>query len=116
MQKEWAWASQDPVRGRFVLYQESRTEGFYGRSRNAHRLAQMDVDSSMKAGFLSDAAGFEISDALMDTETGNLRESQGLVTDALRKSQGRNDLMVAALTLARAGKTEQSHKLVVKLN
>jgi len=116
MQKEWAWASQDPVRGRFVLYQESRAEGFYGRSRNAHRLVQMDVDSSMKAGFLSDAAGFEISAALGETETGNLRETQALVTDALRKSQDRNVLMLAALTFARAGNTEQSQKLVEKLN
>jgi eukaryotic-like serine/threonine-protein kinase len=116
LQKEWAWASQDPIRGRFVLYQESRAEGFYGRSRNAHRLVQMDVDSSMKAGFLSDAAGFEISDALRDTETGNLRESRALVTDALGKSQDRNVLMLAALTFARAGNTEQSQKLVEKLN
>ena len=116
MQREWAWASQDPVRSRFVLYQESRTEGFYGRSRNAHRLAQMDVDSSMKAGFLSDAAGFEISDALRDAESGNLRESQAWVTDALRKSRDRNVLMLAALTFARAGNTEQSQKLVEKLN
>lgn len=116
MQKEWAWASQDPIRGRFVLYQESRAEGFYGRSRNAHRLVQMDVDSSMKAGFLSDAAAFEISDALRDTETGNLRESRALLTDALRKSQDRIVLMLAALTFARAGNTEQSQKLMEKLN
>jgi tetratricopeptide (TPR) repeat protein len=116
MQKEWMWASQDPVRGRFVLYQESRAEGFYGRSRNAHRLVQMDVDSSRKAGFLSDSAAFEISDALRDTESGNLRESQAWVTDALGKSQDRNVLMLAALTFARAGNTEQSQKLVEKLN
>jgi eukaryotic-like serine/threonine-protein kinase len=116
MRREWAWASQDPIRGRFVLYQESRAEGFYGRSRNAHRLVQMDVDSSMKAGFLSDAAGFEISDALRDTETGNLRESGALVTGALGKSQDRNVLMLAALTFARAGNTEQSQELVDKLN
>ena len=116
MQKEWAWASQNPIRGRFVLYQESKAEGFYGRSRNAHRLVQMDVDSSGKAGFLSDSAAFEISDALRDTETGNLRESQAWVTDALRKSRDRNVLMLAALTFARAGNTEQSQKLVEKLS
>jgi hypothetical protein len=116
MQKEWAWASQDPVRGRFVLYRESEAEGFYGRSRKAHRLAQMDVDFSMNAGLLSDAAGFESSDALRDAEAGNLRQSQALVTDALRKSQDRNALMLAALTFARAGNTKQSQELVEKLN
>ncbi len=116
MQQEWAWASQDPVRGRFVLNQESEAEGFYGRSRKARRLAQMDVDSSMKAGLLSDAAGFESSDALRDAETGNLRQSQASVTDALRKSQDRNVLMLAALTFARAGNTKQSQELVEKLN
>jgi DNA-binding winged helix-turn-helix (wHTH) protein/tetratricopeptide (TPR) repeat protein len=116
MQKEWAWASQDPIRGRFVLYRESEAEGFYGRSRKAHRLVQMDVDSSMKAGLLSDAAGFESSDALRDAETGNLRQSQASVRDALRKSQDRNALMLAALTFARAGNTKQSQELVEKLN
>ena len=116
MQKELAWASQDPVRGRFVLYRESMVEGFYGHSRNAHRLAQMDVDTSMKAGFLADSAGFESDDALRDAEIGNLQASQAWVTDALRKSQDRRVLMRAALTFARAGNTKQSQKLVEKLN
>ncbi len=116
MQKERAWAAQDPVRGRFVLYGESGAEAFFGRSRNAHRLAQRNVDSSMKAGFSLDAAFFEISDALRDAETGNLRESQALVTDALRKSQGGNVLTLAAFTFARAGNIKQSQELVEKLN
>src|SRR5579859_1101855 len=116
MQKEWAWASQDRVRGRFVLYRESMAEGFYGRSRNAHRLAQMDVDSSMKAGFLSDAAAFESLDALSEAEIGNLRQSQALVTDAARKTEDRNVLMLAAFTFARAGNTKQSQELVEKLD
>ena len=116
MQKEWAWAAQDPVRGRFVLYRESRAEGFYGRSRNAYRLAQRVVDSSMKAGFLSDAAGFESLEALSDAEIGNLRQSQALITDAVRKSQDRIVLILAALTLARAGNIKQSQELVEKLN
>jgi eukaryotic-like serine/threonine-protein kinase len=116
MQKEWAWAAQDPIRGRFVLYRESGIEAFYGRSRNAHRLAQMDMGSSMKAGFLADAAGFESLDALGDAEIGNLRQSQVLVKDALRKSQDRDVLIFAALTFARAGNTKESQILVEKLN
>jgi eukaryotic-like serine/threonine-protein kinase len=116
MQKEWAWASQDPARGRFVLYRESIAEGFYGRSRNAHRLAQRDIASSMKAGFLSDAAGFEGLEALSDAEIGNLRQSQVLVTDAVRKSQDRIVLILAAFTFARAGNTNQSQELMEKLN
>jgi eukaryotic-like serine/threonine-protein kinase len=116
MQKEWTWASQDPVQGRFVLYRESRVEGFYGHSRNAHRLAQMDVGSSTKAGLLSDAAGFEGLEALRNAEIGNLRQSQALVSDAVRKSQDRIFLMLAAFTFARAGNTKQSQQLVEKLS
>jgi serine/threonine protein kinase/DNA-binding winged helix-turn-helix (wHTH) protein len=115
MQKEWAWASQDPVRG-FVLNRKSRAEAFFGRSRNAHRLAQRDVDSSMKAGFLSDAAGFESLEALSDAEIGNLRQGQALVTDAVRKSQDGIVLILAAFTFARAGNTKRSQELVEKLN
>ncbi|HET9305135.1 MAG TPA: hypothetical protein VFO46_03835 [Candidatus Sulfotelmatobacter sp.] len=116
MEKEWAWASQDPVRGRVVLYRESMAEGFYGHSRNAHRLVETDVDSSTKAGFLADAAGFEGEDALREAEIGNLRESQTWAADALRKTQDRKVLMWAALAFARAGNKEQSQKLVEKLN
>ena len=116
MEKEWNWASENPVQGRFTLNIESKVEGFYGRSRNAHRLAQMDADSSMRAGFLSDAASFESGDGLMEAEIGNLRQSQALATDAARKSSDRRVLMLAALTFARAGNTEQSQKLVEKLN
>ena len=116
MQKEWTWASQHPAGGRFVLYRESRIEGFFGRSRNAHRLAHVAVDSSVNAGFLSDAGIFESAEALTDAEIGNLRQSQVLVTDAVRKSQDRDVLMLAAFTFARAGNTKRSQELVEKLN
>src|SRR5262249_40093743 len=76
----------------------------------------MDADSSMKAGFLTDAAGFESDDALRDAEIGSLRQSQALVTDAVRKSQHRKVLMKAALTFARVGNIIQSQELVEKLN
>jgi outer membrane PBP1 activator LpoA protein len=65
---------------------------------------------------LSDAAGFESLEALSDAEIGNLPQSQALVTDALRKSQDRIVLILAALTFARAGNTKQSQELMKKLN
>jgi hypothetical protein len=116
MHNEWAWASQDPIRGRFVLFFESSVAGFYGRSRDAHRLAQTDTESSIKAGFLSDAVGFESLDGLREAEIGDLRQSEALATDTVRRSQDPNALMVAALTFARTGNTKQSQELVEKLN
>jgi outer membrane PBP1 activator LpoA protein len=112
MQKEWAWASQDPVRGRYVLNMESKAEGFYGRSRAADRLTRIDAESSMKAGLSSDAAHFETIAALREAENGNAEQAQLLAADALGKSQDRATLIFAALTFARAGKTEQAQKLV----
>jgi tetratricopeptide (TPR) repeat protein len=76
----------------------------------------MGVDSCTKAGLLLDAAYFESGDALRFAETGNRRQSQALVTDALRKSQDRIVLTLAALTFARAGNTKESQELVEKLN
>jgi len=70
----------------------------------------------MKVGFLADAAGFESLDALRNAETGNVRQSQVLVTDSVRKSQDRNILILAAFAFARAGNTKQSQELVEKLN
>ena len=111
MQKEWAWAFQDPFRGRPVLYTESKVEGFYGRSRNADRLARINAESSMKAGLSTDAASFEVAAALQEAESGKREQAQLLVTNALRKSRDRATLIFAALTLARAGKAEQAQKL-----
>ncbi|HET6840204.1 MAG TPA: winged helix-turn-helix domain-containing protein [Candidatus Angelobacter sp.] len=116
MQKEYAWASQEPVRRRFILHRESMAEDFYGRSRRAHRLAHSAAASSMKAGFLPDAAYFEAAEALRDAETGNRQQSQALVTDAVRKSQDRKVLILAALTFARAGNIKRSQELVEELN
>jgi DNA-binding winged helix-turn-helix (wHTH) protein/tetratricopeptide (TPR) repeat protein len=111
MQKEWAWTLQDRVRGRAVLYIESKAEGFYGRSRNADRLARINADSSMKAGLSTDAAYFEVAAALREAESGKTEQAQLLVTNALRKSRDRATLIIAALTFARAGKAEQAQKL-----
>jgi len=116
MQSEWAWESQDPIRGRFVLFFESTIAQFYGRSREAHRLVQMTKDSSIKAGLLSDALDFESDDGLREAEIGHLRESEALAADVVRRSQNPNLLMFAALTFARAGNTKQSLKLVEKLS
>jgi eukaryotic-like serine/threonine-protein kinase len=112
MQKEWAWASQDPVRGRYVLSTESKAEAFYGRSRDANRLMKFDAESSMKAGLFSDAADFENIAALREAENGNAEQAQLLAADALGRSQDRATLIYAALTFARAGKTEQAEKMV----
>ncbi|WP_263354769.1 protein kinase domain-containing protein [Acidicapsa acidisoli] len=116
MQKEWAWASQDRVRGRYVLSMESKAEGFFGRSRNADRLTQIDAESSMKAGLSSDAADFENIAALREAENGNAEEAQLLAADALGKTQDRATFIFAALAFARAGKTEQAQKLVESIS
>jgi serine/threonine protein kinase len=116
MQQEWAWASQDPVRGRFALYIKSNYEVFHGRSRAAHRLALLNEESSAKAKLLSDTAIFESLDALTDAEIGNLRQSLASVADAVQKSQDRRVLLIAAMAFARAGDSQQSKKLVEELN
>ena len=116
MQKEWAWASQDPARGRWVLFTESKIESFYGRSREAHHLSQINEESCAKTKSLSDAAVLESQDALMDAEVENQQRSLASLKSALQKSQDRWVLSIAALAFARAGDVEQSKKLVEKLN
>src|SRR5260370_29635467 len=116
MQQECAWASQDPLRGRFVLHLKSNTEVFYGHSRAAHRLALLNEESSAKAKLLSDAAIFESLDALRDAEIGNLQLSLASVADAVQKSQDRRVLLIAAMEFAPAGKTLKSAKLVERLS
>jgi tetratricopeptide (TPR) repeat protein len=116
MQKEWAWASQDPVRGRYVLSMESKTEAFFGRSRNADRLTRIDAESSMKAELSSDAADFENIAALREAENGNTEQAQLWAAEALGKSQDRATFIFAALAFARAGKTERAQKLVESIS
>jgi tetratricopeptide (TPR) repeat protein len=115
MQKEWAWASQDPIRGRYVLSVESKAEAFYGRSRDADRLMRIDAES-MKAGLFSDAAHFQTIAALREAENGDAKQAQLLTADALSKSQDRATLIYAALTFARAGELEKAEQLVESIN
>jgi serine/threonine protein kinase len=116
MQKEWAWASQDPVQGRWVLFTKARIESFYGRSRGAHHLLQINEESCAKAELLSDAAVLESQDALLDAEVENLQRSVASLKSAVQKSQDRRVLSIAALAFARAGDIEQSQKLAKKLS
>jgi eukaryotic-like serine/threonine-protein kinase len=116
MEKEWAWASQDPVQGRYVLSMEAKVKGFYGRSRDADRLMRIGAESSMKAGLSSDAAKFENNAALREAENGNAEQAQLLAADALGKSQDRGNMIWAAFAFARAGKMEQAQKLVESIS
>jgi len=111
MQKEWAWASQDPARGRDVLFAESKIETCSGRSREAHHLSQINEESCAKANFLSDAAVIE-----SQAEVGNRRRSLASAKSALQKSQDRWVLSIAALAFARAGEIQRSQELVEKLH
>jgi outer membrane PBP1 activator LpoA protein len=70
----------------------------------------------MKAGLPSEAASFENVAALREAENGNAEQAQLLAADALGKSQNRENFIVAALTFARAGKTEQAQKLAVAIS
>ncbi len=111
MQKEWAWASQDPVHGRYVLAIEANVDAFHGRFRDADRLARTVAESSMKAGLSSDGALFAAASALREAEIGRAEQAQLQITDALGKSQDRANVIYAAFALARAGKTEQAEKM-----
>jgi len=116
MQKEWAWASQDLVRGRYVLSMEANTDTFHGRFRDADRLARIAAESSLKAGLTSDAALFEETSALRDAEIGSAERVRLLVADALGKNQDRENVIFAAFALARAGNTAQAQKLAESIS
>jgi len=98
-----------------LLSQQSDTEAYYGRLRSAREFSRHAVDSATRAQAKEAAAGWLVNSALREAEFGNSFTARKEVGESLRLSKGRDVLVLAALTLARAGDTNGAERLAEDL-
>lgn len=91
-------SDEDPL-----LSQQSDTEAYYGRLKSARDLSRRAVEAAMRSQAREAAAGWLVNSALREAEFGNASAARKDVFEALRLSNGRDVLVLAALALARAG-------------
>ena len=115
MQQQLTWAAGKPGIEDALLTEESDTEAYYGRLRNARNVSQRAMTSAFHAGSKETAALWQVNAALRDAEAGNVDLARKEATSALALSSGRDVMVFAALTLARSGEPDEAQALVRKL-
>src|SRR6185312_14504904 len=115
MRQQLAWAAGKPGVEDALLTEESDTEAYHGRLRNARKISQRAVASAIHAGSKETAALWQVNAALRDAEAGNADTARQEAAQALALSSGKDVTTFAALTLARSGEAAQAKALVRRL-
>ena len=99
-----------------LLSTTSDTEGFYGRLRKARELSRQAVESAKRTGAAEAAALWQVNAALREAEFGNTIESRRHIGTALALSSGHDVQLLAALALARVGKSARAQAIIEKMS
>jgi tetratricopeptide (TPR) repeat protein len=95
-----------------MLSQQSDTEAYRGRLKQAREYSQRAVESAQRNGTREVAAGWAVNQAFREAEFGNFSIARQEAASALQLAHGgRYVRALAALTLVRAGDTSQAQKI-----
>ncbi len=94
-----------------LLSQQSDTEAYYGRLKNAREFSRRAVEAALRSQAKEAAAGYLVNAALREAEFGNVAAARKNAGEALRLSTGRDVRVLAALALARAGDLPGAQRL-----
>jgi len=114
MQEQLKWAASQPRVEDPLLSFEADTEAYYGRVGKARELTKRAVATAKQAGIPETMTSWEVKGALIEAEIGNADRARQQVTDVLARGAGPDAELMAALTLARAGETQQAQLLAEK--
>jgi serine/threonine protein kinase/Flp pilus assembly protein TadD len=115
MQLQVTWGAGKPGAEDPLLSAQSDTEAYYGRLTAARASSRRAVDSAVRADSRETAALWQANSALREAEFGNKSESKQGVAAALGLARGRDVKLLAALTLARLGESNQAKTMVEEL-
>jgi eukaryotic-like serine/threonine-protein kinase len=111
MQKQFALAMGKPGNEDSMLSEQSDTEAYHGRLKQAREYSQRAVESAQRNGTREVAAGWAVNEAFREAEFGNFSIARQEAASALQLAHsGRYVRALAALTLVRAGDTSQAQK------
>jgi eukaryotic-like serine/threonine-protein kinase len=111
MEREAAEAMSKPGLEDLILYFESDTAAYGGQFAHARQLTQRAADSALRAGKKETAAGYQAEAAVREALAGNLSLANQQAKDALKLSNGRDVVAMAAISLGLAGDFAQAARL-----
>ncbi len=99
-----------------LLANQSDTEGWRGKLKNAHELTRRAMDSAEHNDAKETAAAYQVAAALREAEAGNREQARADVNAALKLAPNHDVKVVAALALARSGDMAGAEKLAAELD
>jgi serine/threonine protein kinase/tetratricopeptide (TPR) repeat protein len=112
MQRQFALPMGRPSEEGSMLSNQSDTEAYHGRLKQARGFSQRAVESEDRYGAKEGAAGWAVNEALREAEFGNSAESRGAAASAQQLAPRSFYVRaIAALALARVGDAAQAQKI-----
>lgn len=111
MNEQLAWSLGKKDAEFLMRWRESNVQAYYGRFQESRRSLKQAMDLAAKIGPLNHTPVFGEQEALQEVEVGNLAESKRSAKGVTAKDQDRDQQLLLALALARAGNLQQADKL-----
>jgi serine/threonine protein kinase/tetratricopeptide (TPR) repeat protein len=111
MQQQMDWARRSPEVEPEFMQTESDTAAYYGQIGKARALSQNAEDKAKLAGDTELRAIVMVESAVREAEFGSAPAAKLKVAAALHENRGRDELVLSAMALARAGDVTAAQKL-----
>ena len=115
MASQVAWATNRPGDEDLLLSLQSDTEAYFGRLAKARELSRRASDSALRSDAKDTAALWQASAAVREAEFGNSAVARQDAAAALALAPSRDVKVLAALALARAGRSAEAATIVEQL-
>jgi tetratricopeptide (TPR) repeat protein len=116
MQQQTEWVRDRPQDAAMMLMAQSETAAHHGELNQARDLTDRAQQQAKQAQNLEMTASLMAEAAIRESEFGNREQARKQAVDALTLKSGHDQMILAAVALARAGDVARAQKLADKLN
>ncbi|MFZ0146666.1 MAG: protein kinase [Candidatus Sulfotelmatobacter sp.] len=99
-----------------LLYEQAKTEAYYGHFQKARNLSGVAADLTANEGDKESAASWLATAAIREAEAGFVSQARLYIAQAEKMSEGKDVQVLAALLAARIGDLQQAQKLSEELD
>jgi tetratricopeptide (TPR) repeat protein len=116
MQRTLARAQEVSGAQSLLLYEQAKTEAYYGHFQRARDLSRVAGDLVVHEGDKESAASWLATDSVREVEAGFVLQARPYLLQAQKMSSGKDVQVLAALVAARIGDLQQAEKLSEELD
>jgi serine/threonine protein kinase/Tfp pilus assembly protein PilF len=116
MQRTLARAQEVSGAQSLLLYEQAKTEAYYGHFQKARDLSRVAGDLVVHEGDKESAASWLATDSIREAEAGFVLQARSYLLQAQKMSSGKDVQVLAALVAARIGDLQQAEKLSEELD